>query len=52
MVCKECKRAVVSPFPAGAGCFGPMTQNEFLHKMGIRQRIDVSGYNIMCNGCA
>ena len=21
---------------------GPMTQNEFLHKMGIRQRLDVS----------
>lgn len=28
--------------PTGAGCFGPITQNEFLHKMGIRQRIDVS----------
>lgn len=28
--------------PTGAGCLGPITQNEFLHKMGIRQRIDVS----------
>jgi len=33
------KRAVSSE---GAGCLGPITQNEFLHKMGIRQRIDVS----------
>lgn len=26
----------------GAGCAGPMTQNEFLHKMGIRQRLQVT----------
>ena len=26
----------------GAGCAGPITQNEFLHKMGIRQRMQVS----------
>ena len=33
---------LVSFLPTGVGCFGPITQNEFLHKMGIRQRIDVS----------
>lgn len=27
---------------SGAGCFGPMPQNEFLHRMGIRQRIEVN----------
>ena len=25
----------------GAGYAGPITQNEFLHKMGIRQRMQV-----------
>ena len=45
---KQCLRSCVvgmilaSFLPTGAGCFGPITQNEFLHKMGIRQRIDVS----------
>ena len=23
------------------GCHGPITQNEFLHKLGIRQRLEV-----------
>ena len=27
----------------GIASHGPMTQNAFLHKMGIRQRVDVSG---------
>ena len=26
----------------GAGACGPISQNEFLHKLGIRQRIEVS----------
>lgn len=25
----------------GAGTFGPIPQNEFLHKLGIRQRMEV-----------
>ena len=36
---------------AGAGCFGPMPQNEFLHRMGIRQRIEVSVYLYMYRTC-
>ncbi len=27
-----------------AGCCGPITQNEFLHKMGIRPRLEVTPY--------
>ena len=29
---------------------GPMTQNEFLHKMGIRERMDVSSGNCLIFG--
>ena len=32
----------------GAGCVGPMTQNEFLHKMGIRQRMQVGRIELYC----
>ena len=28
-------------WPIGVGCHGPMNQNKFLHKMGIRRRLEV-----------
>ena len=29
----------------GASCYGPIPQNEFLHRLGIRQRIEVGPDN-------
>ena len=39
---KQSMLYIIIDLCSGAGCFGPMPQNEFLHRMGIRQRIEVS----------
>ena len=33
---------------SGAAVHGPITQNVFLHKMGIRERIEVSLLDVQC----
>ena len=38
-------------YSVGAGCYGPMSQNEFLHRMGIRQRIEVSTKDLKQTAC-